>query len=75
MLRHRKIARQRLKDCSIAEYNSLIHDAKLTPTQKVIIDSFIIGNLPVCEIAFKLSLCESMIRRHLSIVYDKVAFL
>ena len=75
MIQSRKAIRQKLKVCSRAEYDALTYDAKLTPTQKQIIDMYILDKLPVREIAFQLSFCESMIRRHLAIVYDKVAFL
>lgn len=73
MLRHRKIARQRLKDCTRKKYENCTYNAKLTPTQKQIIDMYIVDKLPVCEIAFQLSFCESLVRRRLSEVYDKVA--
>lgn len=73
MLARRKIARQRLLNCSRDDYNACIFLAKLTPVQKKIIDMYILDKLPVCEIATQLSFCESMIRRHLANVYDKVS--
>lgn len=73
MLPARQAARQRLRDCTRAEYNSLTHSANLTPFQEKVIALYIIDKLPQSEIAFKLSICESLVRRRLAEVYDKVA--
>ena len=75
MFLHRKLARQRLKDCSRSEYNACTFNAKLSPAQKQIIDMYILDKLPVREIALRLSFCDSLIRRRLAEVFDKVAFL
>lgn len=75
MLPRRKIARQRLKDYTRAEYDACTYAAKLTPTQRQIIDMYILDKLSICEIAFRLSFCESLVRKRLSETYDKVAFL
>ena len=73
MLTARKTSRQFLKDCSRSEYNAVTYDAKLTPTQKQIADMFIVDRLTICEISLRLACCESIIRRRLSEIYDKVA--
>lgn len=73
MLPTRQAARQRLKDCTLAEYHQLTRSAKLTPQQDKVIALYIIDKLPQAEIAFKLSICESLVRRRLAEVYDKVS--
>lgn len=75
MLPRRKVARQRLKDFTRTEYDACTYAAKLTPSQKQIIDMYVLDKMPICEIAFRLSFCESLVRRRLAEVYDKVAFL
>lgn len=75
MFIHRKFARQWLKNSSRADYDACTFDAKLTPAQKQIIDMYILDKLPVREIATRLSFCDSLIRRRLAEVFDKVAFL
>ena len=70
MIITRKTARQRLKLATRAEYDALIFAAKLTPTQEQIINLRILHNLPICEIAFRLNCCESIIRRRLAEIYD-----
>lgn len=73
MIPSRKIARLRLKNCSRAEYDFLFHAAKLTPIQATILNLFILDNLPIYEIAYRVQFCESLVRRRLAEVYDKVA--
>ena len=68
-------ARKRLKDSTRQEYEILIHSAKLTPRQEEIINLHILRDYPICKIALILSCSESLIRKSLSIVYEKVAFL
>lgn len=75
MLPQRKLSRQRLKNFTRAQYDACTYAAKLTPIQNKIIDMYIIDKLPICEIAFRLSFCESLVRKRLAEVYDKVAFL
>lgn len=75
MIPARKDCRQRLKVCSRADYESLTHAAKLTIAQKQILDMFIADGLPICEIAYKLNFCESLVRKRLAESYDKIAFL
>ena len=68
-------ARQRLKDATRAEYENLIHAAKLTPRQEKIINFHILRDYSICKIALSLSCSESLVRKSLSAVYEKVAFL
>ena len=68
----RKLIRQRLKDCSRAEYRALTDAAKLSPVQKSVLDLFIVERLPISEIAFRLSFCESLVRLRLAQAYDNV---
>ena len=71
----RKLARDRLKQSTRAEFGRLIYAAKLTPRQEQIIKLFILKDYSVCKIALSLSYCESLIRKELTIAYDKIAFL
>lgn len=75
MIPSRRNARKRLKDCLHAEYEKIIHAAKLTPIQQKILTLYILEDLPIYEIAFRVGFCESLIRRRLAEIYDKVAFL
>lgn len=69
---NRKFIRQSLKDCSRAEYASVTTAAKLSPAQQSVLDLFILERLPVTEIAFRLSFCESLVRLRLAEAYDKI---
>ena len=73
MIDSRKSARQRLKTATRKEYDILIHNARLTPTQIKILDLHFAQEFSVCDIADKLNRSESCIREKLSEVYDKVA--
>lgn len=75
MLPHRKNVKQLLKNSSRVDYDKIIRDANLTVTQKRILSMFIVDGLPVYEIAFQLSFCESLIRKRIAEAYDKIAFL
>ena len=73
MIQARRTARQRLKQATRAEYDRLTFAAKLTPAQKQILDLHFLQDLPICEIAFRLSCCESLIRKRLAATYDRIA--
>ncbi len=73
MIPSRKAVRQRLKCCSRAEYDALVYSAKLTPIQNKILNLFILENLPIFEISYRVACCESLVRRRLAEVYDKIA--
>ena len=75
MKQERKLARQRLKQSTRADFERLIYAAKLTPRQEKIIKLFILQDYSVCKIALSLSCCQSLVRHELSQSYDKVAFL
>ena len=75
MKRSRKLARQRLKDATRTEYNALIQEANLTPTQRKILDIHICNGGSISKTAMELFCCEATVRKHLARVYDKIAFL
>ena len=70
-----KAARQRLKQAARADYERLIYSAKLTPRQEKIINLYILQDYSVCKIAFSLSCCQSLVRKELANIYEKIAFL
>lgn len=69
----RQEARQRLKQSTRAEYSALIHAAKLTPAQIKIVDLYILQDLSICATAEKLCCCESLVRKRLAEIYDRIA--
>ena len=73
MKKSRYLARKRLKESTWAEYENLIYSAKLTPRQEKIINLHILQDFSVCKIALSLSCSESLIRKTLSTVYEKIA--
>ena len=72
---HRFVARNRLKQSSRDEYERLIHAAKLTPRQEEIINLHILKDYSICKIALSLSCSDSLVRKSLSTVYERIAFL
>ena len=73
MLKHRKDARERLKQATLAEYNDLIHRANLTPEQIKILDLHIKIGRSISDIAVELFCCDATIRKRLAETYDKIA--
>lgn len=73
MLKHRKDARERLKQATLEEYNDLIHKANLTPEQTKILDLHIKRGSSISNIAVELFCCEGVIRKRLVMAYDKIA--
>lgn len=69
----RKDARQLLKSATRAEFDSLIHDANLTPSQIKIVNLHFAQELSICNIADILHCSESGIRNKLAFIYDKLA--
>lgn len=69
----RLLARQRLKQATKAEFETLIVGANLTPFQEQIIRLHIVKGYSVYKTAMTLSCCESSIRKNLSTIYEKVA--
>ena len=73
MIDSRKSARQILKSATRAEYDRLIHNANLTPTQIKILRLHFVQEFSICQIALRLNCCESCVRKRLAEIYDKVA--
>ena len=73
MIDSRKSARQLLKTATHKEYDTLIYNARLTPTQIKIIDLHFAQEFSICSIAEQLNCCESYVRKSLATIYDKVA--
>ena len=69
----RKDARQRLKNSTKSEFESLIDNANLTPIQEKILRLHFVKDYSVCKIALLLSCCDSNVRKSLSNIYDKIA--
>lgn len=74
MKQARKAARQRLKDANRAEFEKLLTDANLTPTQEKIARLHFVKDWAICKIALSLSCCDSVIKRHLTKIYEKIPF-
>lgn len=68
----RKLARQRLKDASKAEFEKIVDDAKLTPIQEKIVRLHFVKDWSICKIALSLSCCDSVVKKHLTITYDRI---
>lgn len=69
----RKTARERLKQATKSEFEKLIADANLTPSQEKIARLHFSKDWTICKIALTLACCDSAVRKHLSIIYDKIA--
>ena len=65
-------ARQRLKQATKFEFETLIDSANLTPLQEKVVRLHIAKGYSVCKIAMALSCCESVVKKHLAKIYDKV---
>ena len=72
MILSRRLARQRLKLCTRAEYDTFTHNANLTPVQQHILDLYIIKRCTITNIAFRLALSDSLVRLRLAEAYDKL---
>jgi len=75
MIESRYKARKRLKEANRAEYENLVYSAKLTPRQEEIINLHILHDYSICKIALSLSCSESLVRKNLSIIYERIACL
>ena len=73
MKHSRKSARLRLKSATRTEYETLIHDANLTPSQINILRLHFAQELSICNIADILHCSESCVRNKLAFIYDKLA--
>lgn len=68
----RKTAREKLKQATKSEFEQLISDANLTPTQEKIVRLHFVKDWTICKIALTLACCESTIRKNLTAAYDKM---
>jgi DNA-binding NarL/FixJ family response regulator len=71
--RQSKEARTRLRMSTRAEFERLVYEAMLTPTQEKIIRLHIAEGVPVTYISTRLAVSEACVRKHLCEVYEKVA--
>jgi predicted DNA-binding protein YlxM (UPF0122 family) len=69
----RKAARLMLINSTRTQYQKIIYQAKLTPTQENIINLYILQDLPICTIADKLNMSEGGIRKNIAKVYDRIS--
>ena len=68
----RKIARQRLKNSTKSEFESLVDNANLTPIQEKILQLHFVKDYSICKIALLLSCCDSSVKKNLAVIYDKI---
>lgn len=68
-----KAARQRLKESTRTEYETLTREAKLTPTQEDILRRHILCGDTVCKISLDTSISERRIKLHLHQAYAAVS--
>ena len=68
-----KEARERLKMATRAEFEYLLFEAMLTPWCEKILRLYICEGVSVCNLAERFSCSETLIRKHLSTAYKKVA--
>jgi len=66
-------ARQRLKDATREEFERIMYEALLTPSQDKIVRLHIVQDVSVCGIAERLCCSETTVRKRLSSAYEKVA--
>lgn len=74
MKENRKLARQRLKQATKAEFEQIIEDANLTPIQEKILRLHFVKDWTICKIALSLSCCDSAVKRMLTKIYEKIPF-
>lgn len=68
-----KDARMRLKKATRAEFERLVYEAMLTPTQEHIVRLHVAQSVSIACIAIRLSMSDSCVRKRLGEVYEKVA--
>lgn len=68
-----KAARTRLKDATRTEYETLVKEAKLTPTQEDILRRHILCGDSVCKISLDTSISERRIKQSLHQAYAAVS--
>lgn len=68
-----KAARTRLKDATRTEYETLVKEAKLTPTQEDILRRHILCGNTVCKISLDTSISERRVKQSLHRAYAAVS--
>lgn len=68
-----KAARQRLKESTRTEYETLTREAKLTPTQEDILRRHILCGDTVCKISLDTSISERRVKLRLHQAYAAVS--
>jgi len=72
MKQARKAARQRLKDANKAEFEKLLENANLTPTQEKIARLHFVKDWTICKIALSLSCCAIFLFENLDFITQNV---
>ena len=67
-----RLVRARLKCASRAEYERIVHEAKITPEQEEILRRHIVRGEPVFKIAAALHYCDGTIKKKLRIAYAAI---
>lgn len=68
----RKAVRTRLKAATMAEYNAMVADAKLTPMQVLVLTHHILNDKTLLETADELNCCERTVAGMLQKAYEKI---
>ena len=68
-----KAARKRLKESTRTEYETLVKEAKLTPTQEDILCRHILCGDSVCKISLDTSISERRVKQSLHRAYAAVS--
>ena len=66
-------ARRRLRGATRAEFERMVYEAMLTPTQEKVLRLHIAEDLSVCCISMRLSCSETFVRNRLFEAYKKVS--
>lgn len=68
-----KEARSRLKRSTRKEFENLIYESLLTPTQEKIVRLHIAEGVSISIIAMRLAISDAAVRNQLSLIYEKIA--
>jgi len=68
-----KMARKRIKAATRKEYETLIHEAKLTPLQEEILRRHILCDDSICKISIDLHRSERSVKTSLSKAYKAIS--
>lgn len=72
MLQEHLLARRFLRDCSLSQYNEIVTEAKITPTDKKMLDAYILKGTPEYRIAMDMGLSANCVQKHLCDCYKHV---